>query len=40
MKDVDRKVENYDAQQEKLNNRRRDMISRLFMLERTKLEMI
>jgi hypothetical protein len=40
LKDVDRKVEDYDAQLEELNIQRRHMICRLFMLERTKLEKI
>jgi hypothetical protein len=40
MKEVDRKVDDYDAQLKELNIQRRDMISRLFMLERTKLEKI
>jgi hypothetical protein len=40
MKEVDRKVDEYDVQLKELNIQRRDMISRLFMLERTKLEKI
>jgi hypothetical protein len=40
MKEADRKVDEYDAQLKDLNIQRSDMISRLFMLERTKLEKI
>jgi hypothetical protein len=40
MKEADRKVDEYDAQLKDLNIQRSDMISRLFMIERTKLEKI